>query len=165
MIDVHSILLALAIFLLGLAIAALAASLLGAGIQRWRAPKWFPRAVLILLILALTFDGLSLIVHVLMGHRPGTSQAMDGKSSWPSIRRFSSWRCSLSSLGVFCRGGRARLLSEASLANTETIVAWSGRSIPVEGVPLEECVQFGYAVLYRLAITAYAEKLPMILDY
>ncbi len=76
MIDVHSILLALAIFLLGLAIAALAASLLGAGIQRWRAPKWFPRAVLILLILALTFDGLSLIVHVLMGHRPGTSQAM-----------------------------------------------------------------------------------------
>jgi hypothetical protein len=75
--DIHSILLALAIFLLALAIAALAAFPLSAGIQRRRAvPRWFPRAVLILLILALTFDGLSLIVHVLTGHRPGTSQAM-----------------------------------------------------------------------------------------
>lgn len=47
----------------------------------------------------------------------------------------------------------------------QTIIAWSENGTPEAGAPLEACAQFGFAVLYRLAITAWKQNFPMVLDY
>jgi hypothetical protein len=49
-------------------------------------------------------------------------------------------------------------------ADLDTIIRWSD-SPAEQGTPLEACAQFGFAVLYRLAVTARKHGLPMVLDY
>jgi hypothetical protein len=49
-------------------------------------------------------------------------------------------------------------------ADVETIIGWSDNAVE-EGASLEAFAQFGFAVLYRLAVTAQKHKLPMVLDF
>lgn len=49
-------------------------------------------------------------------------------------------------------------------ADLDTIIDWYDNSVEY-GSPLESCARFGFAVFYRLSLTAYKERFPMVLDY
>ena len=49
-------------------------------------------------------------------------------------------------------------------ADLDTIIDWYDKSVEY-GSCLEACARFGFAVFYRLSLTAYEERSPMVLDY